>query len=92
MKLDIPRIRALCFDVDGTLRDTDDMFVHSLARLLHPARAFFPENNPGPAARRFVMMAENLGNLLFGIPDRLNIDHHLARLGDSLHRFRATNH
>jgi phosphoglycolate phosphatase-like HAD superfamily hydrolase len=27
MSLDLTRIRALCFDVDGTLSDTDDQYV-----------------------------------------------------------------
>ena len=27
MPLDLSRIRAICFDVDGTLSDTDDMWV-----------------------------------------------------------------
>ncbi len=30
------RLRAICFDVDGTLRDTDDQFVTRLARLISP--------------------------------------------------------
>jgi hypothetical protein len=35
MTLDISRIKALCFDVDGTLSDTDDVYVHKV-------RASFP--------------------------------------------------
>ena len=29
MPLDLAKIQALCFDVDGTLRDTDDQYAHS---------------------------------------------------------------
>jgi phosphoglycolate phosphatase len=32
--LDLSRIRALCFDVDGTLADTDDHIVQRLASVL----------------------------------------------------------
>ena len=34
MPLDIPRIRALCFDVDGTLSDTDDQFEQIIEKML----------------------------------------------------------
>ncbi|MFN8385833.1 MAG: HAD-IA family hydrolase [Anaerolineales bacterium] len=70
MPLDIPRIQALCFDVDGTLSDTDDLYKQKLLR-------FFPKflfRNPDHAARRFVMWAEAPGNALLGIADTLGID------------------
>ena len=38
MPLDFSRIRALCFDVDGTIADTDDHLVAQLAEL-HRCRA-----------------------------------------------------
>ena len=34
MALDLSRIRALCFDVDGTIADTDDHLVACLAALM----------------------------------------------------------
>jgi phosphoglycolate phosphatase-like HAD superfamily hydrolase len=34
MPLDLSRIRALCFDVDGTIADTDDHIVAQLAAAL----------------------------------------------------------
>lgn len=34
MMLDLSRVRALCFDVDGTLADTDDHLVAQLAAVL----------------------------------------------------------
>lgn len=70
MSLDIPRIKALCFDVDGTLSDTDDLYKHNALR-------FFPKllfRDPDHAARRFVMWAEAPGNALLGIADSLGID------------------
>ena len=33
MPLDVDRIQAICFDVDGTLSDTDDLWVSNFARL-----------------------------------------------------------
>jgi len=86
MSLELSRIQALCFDVDGTLSDTDDQFVHKLAQKLQPLRFLFPNSDPRPFARRVVMATETPGNVLFGLPDRLGIDGPLASLGDALYR------
>lgn len=82
MTLDIPRIKALCFDVDGTLSDTDDLYVHKVAR-------FFPRllfKNPDHAARRFVMWVEAPGNALLGLTDTIGLDDEIAALIDWLSR------
>ena len=42
MPLDISRIRVLCFDIDGTLNDTDDQYVEGLASVLRFFRLFLP--------------------------------------------------
>jgi phosphoglycolate phosphatase-like HAD superfamily hydrolase len=86
MPLEVDRIRALCFDVDGTLSDTDDQFVQKLVHLLNPIRFLFPQHDSRPFARRFVMATETPGNFLFGIPDRLGIDDEIAALGDRIYR------
>jgi phosphoglycolate phosphatase-like HAD superfamily hydrolase len=86
MSLDVPRIRLLCFDVDGTLRDTDDQWVARLATLSRRLGFLFPGRDPGLLARRAVMAIENPGTYVMGMTDRLNIDHHLARLSDGLYR------
>ncbi len=86
MSLETSRIRALCFDVDGTLRDTDDSFVNRLASLLHPVRYLFKNQDPHPFARRLLMAAEEPATLLHHLPDRLEIDHYLARASDWLYR------
>ncbi|HBY07478.1 MAG TPA: hypothetical protein DEH22_06715 [Chloroflexi bacterium] len=86
MPLDIPRIRALCFDVDGTLSDTDDQFVAKFVRLLTPFKFLFPEKNPLSFARKLVMFTEAPGNFLMGIPDKLHIDDEIAAVGDYFFR------
>ena len=86
MTLDIASIQALCFDVDGTLSDTDDQFVHRLTRLLKPVSFLFAGKDPRPFARRFVMATETPGNFLFGIPDRLGVDDEIAAAGDFVYR------
>lgn len=82
MPLDIPRIQALCFDVDGTLSDTDDQFVQRIARLLHPIRFVFRNQDVQSAARRLVMWSEGPGNFLIGIPDTLGLDDELLALAE----------
>jgi HAD superfamily hydrolase (TIGR01509 family) len=86
MPLDLPRIRALCFDVDGTLSDTDDLFVGKLARLLQPFHFIFPKRDVRRVARRFVMAIEAPANFLIGVPDIIGLDNLLAASIDLVHR------
>jgi phosphoglycolate phosphatase-like HAD superfamily hydrolase len=86
MPLEVERIRALCWDVDGTLSDTDDQFVQKLVHLLHPVRFLFAQHDPRPFARRFVTATETPGNFLYGIPDRLGIDDEIAAVSDRIYR------
>jgi HAD superfamily hydrolase (TIGR01549 family) len=82
MTLDITRIKALCFDVDGTLSDTDDVYTHKVAR-------FFPRflfKDPDHTARRFVMWVEAPGNALLGLTDTIGLDDEIIALIDWLSR------
>jgi phosphoglycolate phosphatase-like HAD superfamily hydrolase len=88
MPLDIPRISAICFDVDGTLSDTDDLYVGKFERLLRPVRLLLPHHDPQRLARRLVMGAEAPGNFLIGIPDALGVDDEIAALMEWLNRRR----
>jgi HAD superfamily hydrolase (TIGR01509 family) len=84
MSLNIPRIKALCFDVDGTLSDTDDLYVRKVAR-------FFPRflfRDPDHAARRFVMWVEAPGNALLGLTDTIGMDDEIVALIDWISRHR----
>ena len=86
MPLDISRIQALCFDVDGTLRDTDDQMVLRISRRLKPLRFLFPRRDPEAFARWFVMAVETPGNFLFSLPDRVGLDDELAAVNDWLYQ------
>ena len=88
MPLDLGRIRALCFDVDGTLSDTDDQFVSKAAVYFRPIRFLLPHQDYFRAARRFVMWAEAPGNTLIGIPDWLGLDDNLAAITEWFNRRR----
>ncbi len=84
--LDQSKIRALCFDVDGTLSDTDDQFVDNLVRLLNPLRFLFPAHDPRPFARRVVMFTETPANAIYGIPDYLGFDEQINALGNAIYQ------
>ncbi len=92
---DASRIRGILFDVDGTLRDTDDMLVSRLARWLRPFRFLLVGKSPEQVARRVVMALEEPFNTLYAWPDRLGWDAALVRwfawLGRGLPR-RPTSH
>ncbi len=90
MSLDVKRIRALCFDVDGTLRDTDDQYVLKIAQILRPVRRLFYKQDPLLFARWLVMKTEAPGNFIYGLPDFWRIDGPLNDLREWLKRFGAT--
>ena len=84
MSLDLTRIKALCFDVDGTLSDTDDLYVQKVEQ-------FFPRflfKNPARSARRFVMWVEAPGNAMLGYADRLGLDDEMIAVINWLSRNR----
>ncbi|MBI5294025.1 MAG: HAD family hydrolase [Chloroflexi bacterium] len=74
MSLDLSRIRALCFDVDGTLSDTDDLYAQQVEKYL--PRFLFRDR--ARVARRFVMWAEAPGNGLLGLADRVGLDDEMS--------------
>jgi N-acetyl-D-muramate 6-phosphate phosphatase len=89
MGLDLARIQAICFDVDGTLSDTDDVWTEQLARTMSPLARFFPGGDPSHAARRLILAAETPGNLAYTFLDWLGLDDELARIFNFLARRRA---
>lgn len=84
MTLDIPRIKALCFDVDGTLSDTDDLYAQKIVDIL--PRFLFPD--PLHTARRIVMWVESPGNALLGFADMIGIDDEMTAFIDWTNRHR----
>lgn len=79
MALDPGRIAAICFDVDGTLADTDDAWVLSIQRLLNPLTFVLRGTTTRRAARWLVMGAETPGNWAYQMLDRLHLDDDAAR-------------
>jgi HAD superfamily hydrolase (TIGR01509 family) len=86
MALDLNRIRGLCFDVDGTLRDTDNDLVERVEACSRPLRLFLTQKHIQSLSRRVVMAIETPGNLLQTLLDRLGLDAYLDTLGNWFYR------
>ena len=89
--LDLSRVKALLFDVDGTLSNSDDQLIQRLVNLLKPARFIIPEPKARSLSRRLVMRLESPGNALLGLADRLQIDNLIAKVLDQRARRRASH-
>jgi len=70
--------------VDGTLSDTDDLYVQRILR-------FFPRflfRDPDRAARRLVMWIESPGNALLGLTDTIGLDDEIVAFINWMYRRR----
>jgi len=85
MSIDPSRIRAICFDVDGTLSDTDDQFVQRLVKVLTPVRYIFLGRDVHRLARKIVMFTEGPGNWGYNLVDKIGLDGKIVSLGDRLY-------
>jgi phosphoglycolate phosphatase len=79
--IDVSRVRAVLFDVDGTLRDTDDELIERGARLLRPVAG---ADRASRWMRTTVMWLENPMQHLLSQADRFGVDSHLNRLVERL--------
>lgn len=86
MSLNRSKIKAIFFDVDGTLRDSDDEYVARFAKGLRLLRFALPGKDEQKAARWLVMQIESPANIVYGIPDLLGIDDELADFGEWLRK------
>ena len=92
MALDPHRVQAILFDIDGTLADTDDVYVRRLARILRPLRRLFKDHNPTPFARRLVMLADTPMNGFVTLIDRLGLDNLLSPIYNKVRQWRGGFH
>jgi HAD superfamily hydrolase (TIGR01549 family) len=79
MALELARVRALCFDVDGTIADTDDHLVAQIAAILD-AVPMVSGRRAERLARQAVMGAETPVHTAYALLDRLGLDAPLSRL------------
>jgi HAD superfamily hydrolase (TIGR01549 family) len=85
VSLDISRVRALCFDVDGTLSDTDDYYAAGFESWLRQIPLI---SDPVRSARRIVMWLESPGNALLELADRLGFDGEMIAVVNWMYRHR----
>jgi len=82
MTLNKQRIKAICFDIDGTLSDSDNQMIAQVQRWLAPLRIFMDQEALLIIARRVVMALESPVNIVYEWLDRLNLDRILAWVMD----------
>ncbi len=82
-------VRAVLFDLDGTLIETDDHVVQGLARRLHFLGRLLPQARRVAVARRILMNSEVFVNGVVTLLDRVHLDAIMFRLGDWPRRWRG---
>src|SRR5512143_1929471 len=83
MSVNPDRIRALCFDVDGTLSDSDDVYARHYTAWI--SRLPFIRQ-PEVLARRLVMWLESPGNVMMSLSDAVGLDRLAIPLIDWIYR------
>jgi len=86
MPFDPQRVKAVLFDVDGTLSDSDELWTERMERWLRPIRFILPNRDPHPVARRIIMALESPGNAVYHILDQAGLDLPLMHLLQRLQR------
>jgi phosphoglycolate phosphatase-like HAD superfamily hydrolase len=84
MGLDISKVQAICFDVDGTLSDTDDMWVSRITKATLPFKFLSPKSESQHFARWLIMAMESPGNVVYEALDWTHLDDDVARIYNSL--------
>jgi phosphoglycolate phosphatase len=88
LALDLSRVRGLCFDVDGTIADTDDHLVAQLAAVIDKV-PLVSGRRAELLARQTVMAAEGPVNSAYGLLDRLGLDVPISRLRQRVRTVRS---
>jgi HAD superfamily hydrolase (TIGR01509 family) len=87
--LEADRIRGVCFDIDGTLIDTDDLYVRRIASRLESLPGFIAPDAPMKTARNIVYSLEGPTNAVAYGLDVLHLDGISGRVLNGLHSLRG---
>lgn len=88
MTLDAGKIKAIIFDLDGTLSDLDDQWVARIEKLLTPFAFLISAARRRLISRWLVMALESPGNFIYSLADRFDLDSWFIRLLDRRSRQR----
>jgi len=88
MALQIGELRAILFDIDGTLSDSDDQLVEKVERLLRPFLFFLTGADRHKRVRGLVMALESPGNFIYSLADRFDLDSLFIRVLEARSRRR----
>jgi HAD superfamily hydrolase (TIGR01509 family) len=88
MTFDPARVTALCFDLDGTLADSDDEFIARAANWLEPWAPRLGIKDGSRWLRRALHRLEVPKNHVYAWMDWLHLDELLAPLTEGWHRLR----
>jgi phosphoglycolate phosphatase-like HAD superfamily hydrolase len=80
MGIQAERVKAILFDIDGTLSDSDDLMVQKVERILKPFYFFSTIEKQHSAARWLVMAIESPGNFLYNLTDLFDLDSLFIRM------------
>ena len=80
MSFDPSRVKGVCFDVDGTLSDTDDEWVSEIESRLRGMGFLFPAQRARLLARWMVMASETPMNAVYHWLDAMSLDDTFARI------------
>ncbi len=82
MSIQTERVKAILFDIDGVLSDSDDLMVQKVEKLIQPFCFSLTMGKRHSAARWLVMAMESPGNFLYNLADRFDLDSLFVRLID----------
>jgi N-acetyl-D-muramate 6-phosphate phosphatase len=86
MPLNTSIIRAICFDVDGTLSDTDELYLQKVMPFVKPFHWITPKKEASFLARRLIMNLETPGNNLYYLLDRMGLDAFAGKIYNMINR------
>jgi len=78
--------KAILFDLDGTLVETDNRWADVLTEKLFPLKRLFPGLDTRRLARQLIMSIEMPANYAISILERLGLSHLLSGMADRVRR------
>ena len=88
-RISLDHIRALLFDLDGTLIDTDEVMGEGLARKLAPIAGLFRNRDPQPFARKLLIALENPLNYAALLMERFGLGRFVMAIADRSRRLKG---